>query len=97
MRIRSDAKTLAPSALHLFVASPGGAGGPRRMPVCSGTFGLYPISTMGLGIDSEYSLNLVPKPPQNKTTFIVSPFLRIERDRSGRSCLLSFSQITRTP
>ena len=39
--------------------------------------GLYPISTMGLGIDSEYSLNLVPNPPQNKTTFIFLPFLTI--------------------
>src|SRR4051812_22165501 len=38
--------------------------------------GLYPIGTIGLGILSENSLNLIPCPPQNKTTFIDHCVLR---------------------
>src|SRR5215469_11542956 len=35
--------------------------------------GRYPTSTSGLGIVSENSLSRVPRPPQNRTTFI--PYL----------------------
>src|SRR3989304_5685297 len=41
--------------------------------------GLYPISTIGLGMDSEYSLNLIPSPPQNNTTFISPSLLFVLR------------------
>src|SRR4030095_9170155 len=34
------------------------------------TMGRYPMFTMGLGMVSENSRSRIPKPPQNRTTFI---------------------------